>query len=766
MIPCPRCKQPHPSAEGFCNGCSLYLGTLGRYRLVELVKEGGFGAVYRGINICTGYPVAIKILHKRLVQREVFRRRFVREARILEQIQHPHVVRIFEHGIHEKLGLYLVMEWLEGQDLSLFLPSQKGELTRLRVLSLFAQLLDGLRRIHEEKVVHRDLKPQNLRVTQEGGREVLKILDFGIAWADTCEHLTQTGMSMGTPHFMAPEQIDGKYREIGPHTDLYAAGMILAWMLTGRYLFDGESPQEICFKQCYLEPPTLQQLRPRAMFPEALETLVAKAIQKDKQTRFQSADEFLTELHRALPLDSSEMQVFWGQEHEPKAFSVTEAIQAAKGCITLAEALPFSMELEFHSLTPSESGETQDSENSEGSNLQEDAEPTKKLSLKEEKDSPHPTNSSRDLPSAEEHKFRTPVLSSEAFAETFESSDNMEDVGGAESLPKWEETPLATPQSSFRWNETPIQIEKPDSVPTPTLPPPNSYSEASLPHKATEDSEQARRWMFASMILLVVLVVGGGGWIWRSLQNGSLSKPHTTTSSPTSTQKLLARKHPIAPAKRAKRQRFGTQKQALSTQKVSSQGSAHASQNIVILRTNPSSPTGTAPSPSPLPKRSSAEGKRRNARSQFLLATLSEGDGRYDEAIEFYQKVLEFQPNHAITHFRLGRLLMKSSNCLEQRMPLEIPPCRNAVKHFRIYLQYRLPSESQYTAVSRRYIKRLTQVSLRLSTVPAGAAVYQDKQLIGQTPLRIWRKWKQPLQLRILRRGLSILPPFLGSPRK
>lgn len=300
-IRCPQCNTENLSSAFYCSRCTMYLGDVGAYRLVRSLAEGGFGAVYCGENRRTGYKVAIKLLHKHLSDNEEMQKRFQREVSILQQIRHPHIVNVFDAGMIPDVGLYLVMEWLEGKTLEDYLRSQPQlRLTPQQVVPLFSQLLDGLSHVHETGIIHRDLKPQNLMLMLGQSQPLLKILDFGIAQDETRENLTRTGGSIGTPDFMAPEQITSGIGAVGPHTDLYAVGVLLAWALTGQLAFTGNTVEDSFIQKLQFEAPTLASLGGQP-FPPALEAVVRKALQRRPSERYQNAADFLAALLQAAP---------------------------------------------------------------------------------------------------------------------------------------------------------------------------------------------------------------------------------------------------------------------------------------------------------------------------------------------------------------------------------------------------------------------------------------------------------------------------------
>lgn len=287
----------------------MYLGDIGSYRLVRALAEGGFGAVYCGENRRTDYKVAIKLLHKHLSDNEEMQRRFQREVSILQQIRHPHIVNVFDAGMLPGVGLYLVMEWLEGETLAEYVKKRPSAcLTPQQALPLFSQLLEGLSHVHQVGITHRDLKPQNLMLLRgQGQQQLLKILDFGIAQTDSAEQLTRTGGAIGTPDFMAPEQVVQQLGPVGPETDLYATGLLLAWTLTGKMAFLGSTVQDTLMKKIQEQPPSLSALGGQRFSPK-LEEVLRKSLQTRPSDRYPNAMAMLDALQEAIATTAPSQQ--------------------------------------------------------------------------------------------------------------------------------------------------------------------------------------------------------------------------------------------------------------------------------------------------------------------------------------------------------------------------------------------------------------------------------------------------------------------------
>ena len=272
---------------------------IGSYEVIDRLGTGGMGVVYRARDTRLGRTVALKVL--RPGSDPELLHRLDREARAASALNHPNIVQIYDVGVAagEAGEHYVVMEYVEGETLRRRLA--RGPLPVQEVLDLGAQLADGLARAHRAGILHRDLKPENLVVTPEG---LLKILDFGLAKVvaaplgdvDAREtltrHGTQAGMLVGTLEYMSPEQASG--RPVDARTDQFAVGTILGEMATGRPLFGRPTPAQVLAAVIERDPEPLRRLRPEV--PEALETLVARCLQKDPARRYVTTDELASEL--------------------------------------------------------------------------------------------------------------------------------------------------------------------------------------------------------------------------------------------------------------------------------------------------------------------------------------------------------------------------------------------------------------------------------------------------------------------------------------
>src|SRR5262245_18201867 len=254
----------------------------GRFVVEELAGAGGMGAVYRAHDDQTGAKVALKVLQANGSNREA--ERFAREADLLSKLRHPNIVSYVAHGVAEIGFPYLAMEWLSGEDLTARLT--RSELSLADSLTLLRRAADALAVAHTRGVVHRDLKPSNLFL-RDGRVERVAILDFGIArQAAPSPTITRSGMVIGTPAYMAPEQARGEHH-LGPACDVFSLGCVLFECLTGQPPFVAEQVLAVLAKVLFEEPPRLRQLRPD--MPAEVDALLAQMLAKNTEDRLPDA---------------------------------------------------------------------------------------------------------------------------------------------------------------------------------------------------------------------------------------------------------------------------------------------------------------------------------------------------------------------------------------------------------------------------------------------------------------------------------------------
>jgi eukaryotic-like serine/threonine-protein kinase len=269
----------------------------GRYRILARVASGGMGVVYRGERLELGRAVAIKFLHGWVAEDPNTQKRFRLEAQAMSQLSHPCCVSIIDFGV-EGTAPFMVMDFITGETLGSRVHAG-GPLPVKQALGIVRQVLAGLAHAHAKGIVHRDIKPDNIVLTEATGLgDQVRILDFGLArLRDTATNLTQ-GMPVGTPSYMAPEQIRGE--EVDARTDIYSVGVLLFELLTGQKPFNAERAAAVMLQHQESPPPALGSLLPGAGFSQRLEELVGKAMAKKPEDRFQSAAEFAAALE-ALP---------------------------------------------------------------------------------------------------------------------------------------------------------------------------------------------------------------------------------------------------------------------------------------------------------------------------------------------------------------------------------------------------------------------------------------------------------------------------------
>jgi eukaryotic-like serine/threonine-protein kinase len=276
---------------------------IGNYRILSKIGEGGMGAVYVAEHTLLGRRAAIKVLLGELSHRQDLVTRFFNEARAASAVHHPGIVEIYDFGHHGDGYAYIVMEYLEGESLAARLR-HAGTLGEVGAAALCQQIAGALGAAHARGIVHRDLKPDNIHIVRDPDivtGERTKILDFGVAKLSS-DHLagksmTHTGMVMGTPAYMSPEQCKGA-GGVDHRTDLYALGCILFEMVCGRGPFVAETTGEVMAQHIYAQVPSPGSIRPVS---EPLAAIILRLLAKDPSQRFQSAEDVIAALHGAVP---------------------------------------------------------------------------------------------------------------------------------------------------------------------------------------------------------------------------------------------------------------------------------------------------------------------------------------------------------------------------------------------------------------------------------------------------------------------------------
>jgi eukaryotic-like serine/threonine-protein kinase len=260
------------------------LKSIGKYEIVDALGAGGMGTVYRAFDPTLERIVAVKLLLLDLpdISPAELSERFRNEARAIARLNHPAIVAIFDYGDQDPAGAYIAMEYVNGCALDEYI-SHCAEPHLEDAISAMQQVLSGLDYAHRHDVVHRDIKPSNLLVTRDG---IVKITDFGIAKIGP-RSPQQTGLLVGTPQYMAPEQYMGGH--IDRHCDIHAVGVVLYELMTGQAPFSGSAAQ-IMHQVCYNVPPPVSAVNPQ--IPAAFDAVVARALEKKPENRYASAAEF------------------------------------------------------------------------------------------------------------------------------------------------------------------------------------------------------------------------------------------------------------------------------------------------------------------------------------------------------------------------------------------------------------------------------------------------------------------------------------------
>jgi serine/threonine protein kinase len=302
---CPQCGQEFETDARFCptDGASLrpvggsdpYIGqTIGdRYHILSLVGEGGMGRVYLAEHVRMNRQCAVKLMRQNLVNEPDAAARFAREASNAARIIHPNVAAVFDYGETPERVVYLVMEFVDGEPLGEILMREKV-LGPARAAGIISQVADALSAAHELGIVHRDLKPDNIIVGQRSGREVAKVVDFGIAKAigEHAKGLTDTGMVIGTPEFMSPEQLVGD--PVDARSDLYSLGCIAYLMLAGSHAADAPTRDAMLKRRLRERPQGPREKNP--LVPPELDSIVSRLLATAARDRYQTAAEVRDEL--------------------------------------------------------------------------------------------------------------------------------------------------------------------------------------------------------------------------------------------------------------------------------------------------------------------------------------------------------------------------------------------------------------------------------------------------------------------------------------
>jgi len=319
----------------------------GKYRLTRLIGAGGMGAVWAAVNESLGSDVALKFLLGRSLDRE-HAQRFVAEAKMAAAIKHRFVVDTFDFGSMEDGTPYMVLELLKGEELAQRL--QHGPALPVKdAVRLIAQCLSGLEAVHAAGIVHRDLKPENVFVISDSDWMFPKLIDFGVAMAAAVDdtpvpgggkRLTQAGVAVGTPAYMAPEQLRAQ-RDLDQRADLYAMGVVLFEMLVGSPPFVDDNAADLMVKIATRGVPALSTLRPE--LGTEISDVIARALAKDREQRFANAAEMRAALHAVIPRLPDDALTIVQDSAKQAAYGNQTALQLQSAQDPFAEPVPESV---------------------------------------------------------------------------------------------------------------------------------------------------------------------------------------------------------------------------------------------------------------------------------------------------------------------------------------------------------------------------------------------------------------------------------------
>lgn len=329
-----QCYAPRVAADPYVG-----LEVAGQFRIVQKIGSGGMGAVYRAEQPAMRRFVAIKILHTRYLSRQDLVTRFQREARAMSHLTHPNTARVYLYGQLDDGACYFVMEHLEGRNLAQTVR-RDGPMEVGRAVNVMIQVCGALQEAHQQGIVHRDLKPENIFLSTQGGlSDFPKVLDFGLAKLSERQMrpgsliLTQEGMVFGTPEFMSPEQARGE--TLDGRSDIYSLGIILYELLTGQLPYDAPAPMGYIQKHIGAAPIPLAERAPHLVFPDGLESVLTRALAKDPNDRFQSAQDFASALTAFVDPKTSPASAPITQDEDDEDTEISGSIefdvQAGKG---------------------------------------------------------------------------------------------------------------------------------------------------------------------------------------------------------------------------------------------------------------------------------------------------------------------------------------------------------------------------------------------------------------------------------------------------
>ncbi|MCC7532113.1 MAG: protein kinase [Candidatus Melainabacteria bacterium] len=297
-------RKPTQLAESFDDSNALFHNLIGKkiegkYEVQSILGEGGMAIVYKAYHTKMERLVVIKVMQGWLLSNKNAVERFERESKMTAKLAHPNIVTVFDYGVLNQKEPYLVMEYIKGESLGDKIARQ-GALPFATAAGIIIQICRGLQEAHNVGIIHRDLKPDNILLQDRSDRpDWVKIVDFGISHlVQGNKRLTKTGKMVGTPEYIAPEQLKDKPLDI--RTDLYALGIILYETLTGRVPFEGESAEAILMKHLLEPPPPLSFHNDDFAEGTPFDAIIAKALRKEPDERYQTATEFRLDVEEAL----------------------------------------------------------------------------------------------------------------------------------------------------------------------------------------------------------------------------------------------------------------------------------------------------------------------------------------------------------------------------------------------------------------------------------------------------------------------------------
>ncbi len=283
----------------------------GRYEIQEIIGVGGMAVVYKAYDTIDDRTVAIKILKEELLENQEFRRRFKNESKAIAVLSHPNIVKVYDVGLGDRIQ-YIVMEYIDGITLKEYIEQQKT-IRWKDALHFAEQVLQALQHAHDKGIVHRDIKPQNIMLLPDG---TIKVTDFGIARFSRSEHRTITDKAIGSVHYISPEQARGEVTD--EKTDLYSVGVLLYEMLTGRLPFDADSAVSVAIMQLQNDPVNPRSINPS--IPEGLEEIILRAMQKNRNQRYQSAAEMLRDIEKFKQNPSVQFEYKYFVDSDPTKY--------------------------------------------------------------------------------------------------------------------------------------------------------------------------------------------------------------------------------------------------------------------------------------------------------------------------------------------------------------------------------------------------------------------------------------------------------------